>query len=103
MTLKTQLWRFHEFFCESLLYAAIGNAVCADLQLIKLGCCKRLPLPSLADIKACLESMQLPCFRCMWQDDICGVAMFIKECLGVYYGTVPGVTTSDQPQVAKKM
>ena len=25
----------------------------------------------------------------MWQDDIRGVAMFLKECLGVYYGTDP--------------
>ena len=34
----------------------------------------------------------------MWQDDIRGVAMFIKECLGVYYGTVPdGGQASDQP------
>ena len=34
----------------------------------------------------------------MWQDDICGVAMFIKECLGVYYGTDPdGGQASDQP------
>ena len=34
----------------------------------------------------------------MWQDDIRGVAMFIKECLGVYYGTDPdGGQASDQP------
>ncbi len=34
----------------------------------------------------------------MWQDDIRGVAMFIKECLGVYHGTDPdGGQASDQP------
>ena len=34
----------------------------------------------------------------MWQDDIRGVAMFIKECLGVFYGTDPdGGQASDQP------
>ena len=34
----------------------------------------------------------------MWQDDMRGVAMFIKECLGVYYGTDPyGGQASDQP------
>ncbi len=49
------------------------------------------------DIKACLESMQLPCFEFIWQDDIRGVAMFIKECLGVYYGIDPhGGQASDQ-------
>ena len=39
----------------------------------------------------------------MWQDDICGVAVFIKECLGVYYGIDPdGGQASDQPWVAEK-
>ena len=34
----------------------------------------------------------------MWQDDIRGVAMYIKECLGVYYGNDPdGGQASDQP------
>ena len=34
----------------------------------------------------------------MWQDDIRGVAVFIKECLEVYYGTDPdGGQASDQP------
>ena len=36
----------------------------------------------------------------MWQDDIRGVAMFIKECLGVYYGTDPyggQASRNDQP------
>ena len=34
----------------------------------------------------------------MWQDDIRGVAMFIKECLGVYHGADPdGGQASDQP------
>ena len=34
----------------------------------------------------------------MWQDDIRDVTMFIKECLGVYYGTDPdGGQASDQP------
>ena len=39
----------------------------------------------------------------MWQDDIRGVAMFIKECLEVYYGTDPdGGQASDQPWVVGK-
>ncbi len=34
----------------------------------------------------------------MWQDDIRGVAMLIKECLGVYHGTDPdgGQASNDQ-------
>ena len=34
----------------------------------------------------------------MWQDDIRGAAVLIKECLEVYYGTDPdGGQASDQP------
>ena len=34
----------------------------------------------------------------MWQENIRGVAMVIKECLEVYYGTDPdGGQASDQP------
>ena len=44
----------------------------------------------------CCESMQLPCFSSCGKM-IRGVAMFIKECLGVYYGIDPhGGQASDQ-------
>ena len=40
----------------------------------------------------------------MWQDDIRGVAMFIKECLGVHYGTDPdGVRHLISPRWLEKM
>ena len=39
----------------------------------------------------------------MWQDVICGVAVCIKACLGVYCGIDPdGGQASDQPKVAGK-
>ncbi len=80
----------------------IGYAHCVLVKTRVMNSMLCFECPGLQDIRDKYQGLfgehATTMLQFMWQDDIRGVAMFIKECLGVYYGTDPyGGQASDQP------